>query len=224
MKLMLVEDHALLAQSLAIALRSDGCEVVVAQSVERDDVVRCAEDTHPDLVFLDLCLGEDKTAIPLIEPLRSLGSRVVILTGETDPVRLAECIAAGAMGVVPKSSSFDDLVAVIRQTAMGECILNDARRREMLNELTSARAEEAARLASFKALTPREQFVLAQLMAGRTVDQIASTSVVSLTTVRTHVRSILAKLDVHSQIAAVAAAHAAGWSLTDSQLFVARSS
>ena len=66
--------------------------------------------------------------------------------------------------------------------------------------------------------------MLAQLMAGRTVDQIASTSVVSLTTVRTHVRSILAKLGVHSQIAAVAAAHAAGWSLTHSQLFVARSS
>mgnify|MGYP000607291262 CR=1 FL=1 len=74
-----------------------------------------------------------------------------------------------------------------------------------------ARRHDRVRLDPFRQLTARESEVLYDLMQGRNADAIAEASFVSVTTVRTHIRSILRKLDVSSQLAAVAMATGAGW-------------
>ena len=71
--------------------------------------------------------------------------------------------------------------------------------------------DDAARLAPFEYLTPREQAVLGDLMDGHVAQEIASRSFVSVATVRSQIRAVLAKLSVHSQGGAVALAHRAGW-------------
>jgi len=81
----------------------------------------------------------------------------------------------------------------------------------VLTSLREHRAAERARLAPFERLTTRERIVLGALMDGASAEEIAKSSFVSLATVRSQIRSILEKLSVHSQVAAVALAHRLRW-------------
>jgi DNA-binding NarL/FixJ family response regulator len=211
-RVLLVDDHALLAQSLSLALKSGGVDVVRATALAADDIVRAAEDHEPDVVLLDLDLGEGNgTSLPTIRRLVESGTRVVMMTGVTDRVRLAECVEAGAVGLIDKSQPFEELlVAVHRVVTHGE-LLDRHQRQELLGALRQHRAADRERLEVFERLTPREAEVLAALMDGKSAEQIATETYVAITTVRTHIRSTLSKLRVNSQLAAVALARRAGW-------------
>ncbi len=134
-----------------------------------------------------------------------------MLTGTTDRVRLAACVEAGAIGVVNKSVSFEQLMRAVRDAVELGSLLTPHQREDLLGELRRQRAADRQRLALFAALTPREQQVLASLMDGRSAEAIATEAYVSVTTVRSQIRSVLMKLGVNSQLSAVAKARAAGW-------------
>ncbi len=107
--------------------------------------------------------------------------------------------------------SFDDLVAAVQRLAHGGSILSDNQRQELLADLRAKRTADRRRLAPFQTLTAWEKAVLAGLVAGESAEAIAARSYVSLSTVRTQIRSILLKLRVKSQLNAVALAREAGW-------------
>jgi two-component system, NarL family, nitrate/nitrite response regulator NarL len=209
----IVDDHGLLAQTVAAALAMrDGIAVAVIEPTGSDDALLAAvRATSPHLVLLDLDLGDGRTGLSLVGPLRAAGFPVVMVTGVGEPVRRAECVAAGAVGVLDKSGSFDELTTAIERAATVGTLLTSNEREEHLAVLREHQAAERRRLAPFEALTPREATVLGELMAGRSVDEIARTSFVSVATVRTQVRAVLAKLGVSSQLAATAKANEAGW-------------
>jgi DNA-binding NarL/FixJ family response regulator len=209
-RLLIVDDHELLAQALAAALAAEGLDVQRATSLEPEAVIHQAEDVRPDVVLLDLHLI-GASALPMVRPLHDLGSTVVMVTGETDRARLAECVEAGAVGVVAKSAPFDELVAAISEAAELGSLLTKHQREELLGELRRQRAEERTRLEAFQRLTPKEQWVLGRLIEGDSAEMIAADAVVSLATVRSQIKSILTKLGVHSQLSAVALARSAGW-------------
>ena len=77
-----------------------------------------------------------------------------MLTGETDEVRVAECIEAGAVDVVSKTVEFDDLVTAIREAVNGGSSLTDVKRRRLLDALDACRSAERERLAPFRSTTP----------------------------------------------------------------------
>lgn len=212
MRIFIVEDHMLLAQSLRVALSAESHDVVVAPLTDPDAVLDAARDAQPDIVLLDLdlggAIGDGRT---LVEPLAQLGGHVIVVTGATDRPRLAECVEAGAAGFVSKADGFDALMSAVRSAASERALLSDAQRFELMAELRSRRADDQQRLAAFNALTPREQEVLVALMEGKSAETIATESFVSEATVRSQVRAILRKLGVNSQLAAVAAARRAGW-------------
>jgi two-component system, NarL family, nitrate/nitrite response regulator NarL len=210
--LLVVEDHELLAQSLAAVLEAEGFEVVVPGSRSPQAIASVAAALSPDAVLLDLHLDDGASAVPLIEPLRATGAAVVMVTGETDRIWLAECLEAGAAGVVPKSAPFDRLIASLRKVLEGGELIGVSEREQLLADLRSHRSESGARQERFAALTPREQQVLMHLMQGHSAESIAEIEVVALSTVRSHIRSVLSKLGVSSQLAAVAAAREVGWS------------
>lgn len=208
----IVEDHALLAQSLRLALVADGFEVQVASSLTPEDVLAAAEQFRPHVTLLDLDLGTGRgSALPLIGPLRDLGGCVVMVTAETNHARLGECVEAGALGIVPKSAPFDDLVEAIKEAAALRSLMPKPQRDELLAEMRRQHAEEEARFAAFTRLTTREQEVLVGLCDGKSAETIAKEAFVSLATVRSQIRSLLQKLGVNSQLAAVAMARRAGW-------------
>ncbi|MEX1177574.1 MAG: response regulator transcription factor [Nitriliruptor sp.] len=208
----IVEDHGLIAQTVAAALTARGTAVVVVDPVRPDaELLTSVMATEPDLVLLDLDFGEGRTGLSLVGPLSEAGLPVVMVTGVSDPVRRAECVAAGAVGVLSKSTSFDELVTAIERAVSDGGLLSPGERNDHLELLRQHQTSEQRRLAPFDSLTPREAAVLGGLMEGRSVDEIAKDAFVSVTTVRTQVRAILAKLGVSSQLAATARANEAGW-------------
>lgn len=212
MRLLIVEDHELLSGTLAIALRQHGLTVDTTAGPSGESIVEAVRQQAPVLVLLDLELGDRLgSGLDLVGPLTRAGGRVVIMTGVTDRPRLAACVEAGAIGIVSKTDGFDELVDAIRRSADGEQILSERQRQDLLADLRSQRLADHNRLAPFEALTAREQAVLAGLVAGESAEAIAAKSYVSLSTVRTQIRSVLQKLGVNSQLTAVALAREAGW-------------
>ena len=211
-RVLIVEDHAVLADGLASAFEDEGLCVSVVCGPSPEAIVAAAVEARADVVVLDLMLGGAiGLSLPLIAPLRAAGVEVLVLTGVTDTALLGETIEAGACGVVSKTSSFEVVLERVLQAARHERGMALAERERLLSELRARREDERARLADFENLTPREQAVLAELMEGSSADEIAETSFVSTATVRSQIRGVLAKLSVHSQVAAIARAHRAGW-------------
>jgi DNA-binding NarL/FixJ family response regulator len=207
----IVDDHELIAETLRVALTQAGVDARCVRTRELDEVLAELLELHPDLVLLDLKLGDFGETTRIIEPLVTDGIRVVLVTGVVGRVQIAAALEQGALGYVRKSDGFAALQAKARAAIAGADVLDPAERVRLLDELRVDRAQRAAALAPFRGLTDREQDVLRELAQGRTVTEIARGWVVSEATVRSHVRGVLTKLNVGSQLAAVAAALDAGW-------------
>ena len=129
----------------------------------------------------------------------------------TDEAQWGHCLAAGARIVVPKHAGLTTLVSVIGRLSRGERVLDAADRERLLRVYRLRSAEHRERRARLARLSANEAEILLHLMQGRTVREVAALRVVSEATVRTQVKSVLGKLEVGSQLSAVALAHAAGW-------------
>lgn len=208
---LIVEDHELLAASVALALQAAGLVVERPGSTSPTTVLERCEVVRPRTVLLDLDLGDDVDGTALVAPLTALGARVVVVTGQRRPAALGACLEAGAWTVVAKQAPLEDLIEVVRATLDGTPVLSVARRQDLVAAAQRHRAETRSRLERFRRLTPREHDVLLGLVEGKSVDQIAAEAVVAVSTIRTHVKSLLLKLGVHSQLAAVALARHHGW-------------
>ena len=213
-RVLIVEDHVLLAESLAVALRLRGFEELhVADAGQLDDrgLLRRVEETAPNVVLTDLHLGGDRLAVPLIAPMAELGPVVLVLTASDDRVLLARCLEAGAVGVFDKAQAFDDLVGWLVDAMLGRSTMRPEARDALLAELDEHRRRSSELDTLFARLTEREREVFAAIIDGSSAEQIAAAQFVSVSTVRSHIRSILEKLGVNSQLAAVALARRTGW-------------
>lgn len=209
-RVVIIEDHHLLAASLAAALRAEGCEVEVPPLGDALPVRLRA--LAPDVGLLDLDLGAHGSGEAFLPALVASGCRVLIVSATTDEAIVGGCLARGAVGWIRKTESLDRLLAAVLAVAAGNVVLSDAERARLLRVWREHRDAESVLLAPFLRLSPRERAVLGLLMQGRSVDRIAEASYVSSDTVRTQVRAILTKLGVNSQLEAVAMATRVGWS------------
>ena len=146
-----------------------------------------------------------------MQPLTQLGARVLVVSGTADRLRLAETVEKGAVGFLSKTVPFEQLLRAVLDVVAQRPVLSTARRYELMTDLRSARATRSKELAPFKTLTPKERAVLSALAQGQRAETIATDSVVSSATVRSQIRSLLAKLGVNSQLEAVALAWTVGW-------------
>jgi DNA-binding NarL/FixJ family response regulator len=206
-----VDDHALLTNALADSLRREGFDAVGIVPTRELDITATVAALGPDVVLLDLDLGECGPSIPLIPALRALGVKVIVVTGEHAPAPLADCIEAGAAGVVAKSASFEELLNGVKNLLEDRPAMPAAAREQLLARGWEQRETECRRRERFARLTARECEVLDLLMDGMSAEEIASETYVSITTVRSHIRSLLQKLEVNSQLAAVALAVRSAW-------------
>lgn len=210
-KVLLVDDHALLVQTLLIALRAHDLHAEAAPLDSVASVTAAAEAMPADLVLLDLDLGDpigDGTA--LVAPLVATGARVLVLTG-ADTGRSGPAIERGAVGAVRKDVDLVTLLRTVVAAAEGGAVMDLRERRAVVAAAKAERLAAATALVPFERLSAREAMVLRALAEGRTVTRIAAEWVVSESTVRTHVRGVLMKLGVGTQLEAVAVAHRAGW-------------
>lgn len=209
---LIVDDHALLTQGLGYALRGEGFDVHVATEPDAELVLALTLVHRPALALLDLQFDAGAhEGLALIEPV-SRTTPVVVLTGVTDEAVLGACLEAGAVGIAGKAEPFDRLFERIQAALRGEPVISLRVREDLLTACRRQRIAESRRTAAFASLSPREQEVLDHLARGLPAEAIAERIIVSVPTVRSHIQAILRKLDVTSQLAAVARVHDASWS------------
>jgi two-component system nitrate/nitrite response regulator NarL len=208
-RVVVVDDHALVGNGLAVLLGRRGVQADFATGREAQ---AGASTAGADVVVLDLDLEDGIDGVDLIGPLAESGARVLVCTGETDPARLGRCLEAGAVGVFAKSRPTAELVAAVLDVVERRPCMRAGERDELLAALRARRADEEQRLHLFANLTHREAHVLSGLMAGLAPAVMAKGADVSLKTVRNQIDSVLQKLGVRTQLQAVRAAREAGWS------------
>ncbi|MGI8817082.1 MAG: LuxR C-terminal-related transcriptional regulator [Pseudonocardia sp.] len=161
------------------------------------------------VVVLDLNLGVDSNGQPQkgydwIGRLLEKGWHVLTVTGSHLKGDFAFAIAEGAAGVVSKTSPLDVLLKAVMLTARGESLISEAERREWQGRHRIRQDRQQQLDSLLGRLTAREREVLEQIAQGKHAADIAKQSVVALTTVRNQIRSILHKLELSSQIEAIA--------------------
>jgi two-component system nitrate/nitrite response regulator NarL len=214
-RVLIVEDHVLFAESLELALTLEGYDArrlpLPAYSGSVGQLLATAVRLRPRVVLLDLDLGTFGDGVRLIHPLALSGANVVVVTASADRSRWGECMRYGARKTMAKTQPLNEILSVVRRIHQGLPVVDAEERETLLRQWEDHRLAVEDQRGRLESLTPREREVLARLREGTPVRDIARMSVVSEATVRTQVKSILAKLGVTSQLAAVGLAHNAGW-------------
>ncbi|MFJ9829324.1 LuxR C-terminal-related transcriptional regulator [Streptomyces sp. NPDC101160] len=213
-RVLVVDDHRVFAESLAAALAAEP-DVEVAAAGSGPAALRCldraaGDGRRFDVVLLDGDLDGD--GVPLVAQLREGRPqlRVVVVAERDDAHRAALALQAGVWGWVAKDCSLQRLLAVVRGVLRDETHLPPALLTGVLRELTEARRHRTESEALVESLTPREREVLRCMVAGLGRKAVAERLFLSPHTVRTHMQNVLGKLGVHSTLAAVALARRAG--------------
>ena len=210
----LVDEESLMRDVLCKALSHEGLEVV-GEADNGPDAVTMVVDLRPDVVVIDLRLP-GMSGVDTIEQIGLLApaSRILVLT-RRDENRVVEAIVAGASGYVLKSAKPAAIVAAVRATAAGECVLSPQIAGKLLVRIrerdipVTATGKNAA-MAIRAALTVRELEIFGRLASGETNQQIGLALSLSPNTVSNHIASILAKLHLHNRIQAAVQAVRSG--------------
>ena len=193
-RVLLVDDHAVVRQGLRSYLESFGDIEIAGSAASGEEALGLLETSLPDVAVVDLLMPGGMDGFETIRRVRNRSphTQVVVLSGYSDDARVLAALRAGAIGYVRKEADPEVLLAAVRAVARGQSTLDPALAQTVLHELT--RAVAASARAGPDALTPREEEVLRQLALGRTNRQIAEALIVGEETVKTHVGNILAKL------------------------------
>ena len=198
MKVMLVDDKPILRRGMASLLRSWGYQVVGEVGSDLGSKVKVCQSS-PDLVLLDIQMD----GVHGHETIRSIQSRypaakIVVLTSSEDEYEPLEAIKRGAHGYISKDLELPELLEALRAIERGEAILPP----EMVGKLLEEFRSQAIRLGEVdvrETLRLRQQEVLGLVVQGLTNKEVASKLFISENTVKTHMRTILSRLQVQNR-------------------------
>ncbi len=188
-KVALVDDYVLVRKGMGILLESASDIEVVGEAADGDEVVDMVERTRPDVVLMDLRMPR----VDGIEATRRVRERfpdvrVLVLTAYADDHRVLEAVRAGASGYLLKDVEERDLHEAVRAAHAGSMIVASGAAADLVAGLERDERE--------RSLTERERQVLGTLGGGASNREIAKQLGLSEKTVKNHVSSILAKLDL----------------------------
>jgi len=207
-----IDDHQVFADALASRLGEESDLTVVGTARTASDSWELLKRHPVDVIALDLDLaGEDGLRLgrEILAAWPDIG--IVVVTGAAEEVpRVLEAVQMGVRGWVDKADTADTLVAAVRAAGRGESRIPAEMLTKALMYLSAGGPAATPEQEAIGRLTNRERDVLYGLMDGLSRTQIGELLKVSPNTVRTHVQSILSKLNVHSALGAVALARKAG--------------
>lgn len=203
-RIVIVDDHQVFAETLSRALASEPDLEVVAVTADLAGAVEATRREGPDVVVTDHRLGgagsADGVAVATAVLRERPGTAVVMLTASDDDRVLVAAIEAGCTGFVTKTQPLGDVIGAIRSASTGEAVVNPTMLARVLPRLATRSQPPAEQL------TKRELEVLQVMATGAANQAIADQLFISRDTVRNHVASILQKLGAHSKLEAVAVA------------------
>ena len=206
-----VDDHVLVGRLVVGLLERAGYTAALALGETAEATWENVQTIAPDLVLLDFDLGPHQSSFEILQLAVEAGLTIAGFTGSDDVIEHARFLEAGAAGVVPKGSGPSDLVAVVELALAGHDLMSSADRHAALSRLRKHREAKSRNMSVFATLTQREAETLALITEGCGAAEIAEEWKVSMPTVRSHIRAVLAKLGVSSQLQAAAMARDSGW-------------
>jgi DNA-binding NarL/FixJ family response regulator len=206
-----VDDHLLIGRLVVGLLERAGYTASLAFGATDDETWAAVQQVAPELLLLDFDLGQQHSALEILRRAVDRGISVAGFTGSDDELEHAAYLEAGAGAVVSKSSGPAELVAMVELALGGHELMAPADRHTALARLRTHRAARNRVLARFATLTAREAETLRMITEGCGAADIAAEWNVALPTVRSHIRAVLSKLGVSSQLQAAAASRDSGW-------------
>lgn len=203
--MLLADDHKLFLKGLAGLLREQDGLQLVGEAQSGPEAVELAESTQPDVVILDVHMPRGG-GVAAVEQIKArTQARVIMLTVSDKDEDLLAAIDAGADGYLLKNLSPEQLYSAVSLAAAGKGVLSPEITAKVMKAASAAQPERPA-----ASLSPRESEVLQLVAQGLTTPQIAERLVLAESTVKTHLRHIMKKLDAANRAEAVALAGAQG--------------
>ena len=201
-RLLLVDDHAIVRSGVRRVLLETGEFEVVAETADATEAVALARKFQPDVVVLDIGL-KDRSGLDVLPDIRAAGPRVVILSMQDEPAYARQAFERGAQGYVLKTIEADDLMQAIARCMRGESVVSPELTGKLVAALRGATSVPTPAAADpLEALSRRERETLRHLARGASNKEIARALDIAETTVKIHVQHILRKLELGSRVQA----------------------
>jgi two-component system, NarL family, nitrate/nitrite response regulator NarL len=202
MRLILCDDHVMLAEALAAALAGRGHEVLAVTSTPAA-AVTAVRSHEPDICLLDLFFHGEQSGLDAARAISGLRShtKVVLLSAVSDPDTLCAAAELPVAGFIRKDQNVEEIARALDRIAAGDVLIAPGLRRTAADSRGRPRPPDP-----MDELTAREQEVVGRIVNGESTKHMAAAMNITPDTVRSYVRNILAKLGVHSrlQVAAMA--------------------
>ncbi len=187
-RILIVDDHAVVRKGLAMVLRLEPSFEVVGEAENGRVGLEAAKRLNPDIVLVDLVMPEmDGQEMALALRKSNSNIKIMMLTGTEGDERVFDLVAAGVEGYVLKNIEPGELVRAIHAVAHGEAYLHPDVMKKVINKMQPLPAPAIS-------LTPREMEILDWMATPNTYKQIASQLSISEETVRSHAKNILEKM------------------------------
>jgi DNA-binding NarL/FixJ family response regulator len=210
----LADDQELVRAGLRLVINDVPDIAIVGESGTGTDAVRLAAQLRPDVVVMDIRMpGMDGIEATRRIKAEAPAIRVLMLTTFDDDENVYGALAAGASGFLVKDMALLDIIAAIRVVAAGDALLAPGVTRRVIEEFADRRgaaARPAPRRRTLDGVTERELEVLRLIGRGMSNSEIADQLFISVTTTKSHVARLLAKLDARDRVQLVIAAYEAG--------------
>lgn len=211
-RVLVVDDQDLVRHGLRMILELGGVEVV-GEAADGAAAVARAEELRPDVVLMDLRMPVMDGAEATRRIIEAGTSTVVALTTFDTDEHVASAIQAGAAGFLLKDVTSEGLVEAVRRAAAGEPVVAAPVLARLMSHFSASPPTPLQVPKGFDQLSDREREILALVGAGLSNAEIAERLVISMATVKTHVRHVFAKLDLRDRAHAVIVARDAGLGL-----------
>lgn len=208
-RVLLVDDHPMVLKGLRLFLQTQEDMEIVGEASNGEEALQAVEVHRPDVVLMDLSMP----VMDGVEATRHIKAahpevKVIVLTSFSDRDHVLPAIRAGAEGYQLKEIDADALAMTIRSAYRGMTQLHPQAAGHLVSHMTPDTADEGA---DIRILTPREREVLQLITAGKSNKEIAAHLSIAEKTVKTHVSSILGKLDLQDRTQAAVYAMKQGW-------------
>lgn len=215
-RLLLADDQPLMRTGFRMILEETDDIDIVGEAQDGAEAIRLAGELNPDVILMDVRMpGVDGIKATRQIVARNGAARVLILTTFDLDEYAFSALRAGASGFVLKDVPVDELARAIRSVASGDAVVSPRITRRLLDiyatQLPDLSGDTSGPVhAALDQLTPREQKVLLEVASGLSNTEIAEKLIVSEATVKSHVGSILAKLNLRNRVQAVIFAYDVG--------------
>ncbi len=208
---LIVDDQALVRAGFRMILEAENDMEVVGEAADGSEAVEEVRRARPDVVLMDVRMPDLDGIAATRELLAlSLDAKVVILTTFEQDDYVFGALNAGASGFLLKRTRPEELISAIHTIAAGDSLLSPAVTRKVIEQVARRPVADRSAAQRLEQLTPREREVLALVARGLSNAEIAAELVVEESTVKTHVKRILSKLQARDRVQAVIFAYETG--------------